>query len=162
MQVSRRALAIAVATVGVAAAAWLVWPRRPPSDEERIRAAVDAMALGAEDRDVAAIVEHVSDVYRGEGGTKDELRALLFQYLRGAEFVSATIRGFHVDVQGDQADAVFRVILARVRGTQDVKEADVVNAGAHEIKAHFVREGSEWRLARASQREIPAAQALLP
>ena len=162
MEISGRTLAIGIAVLGVGGAVWLVWPRHPPSDEERIREAIEAMARGAEDRDVSAIAEHVSESYRGEAGTKDELKGLLFHFLHGADFVSVVLRGVHVDVQGDQADVVLRVVLARVKGAPEVKESDVVNAGAHEIKAHFVREKDEWRVSQAAQREITPGQALLP
>src|SRR5579863_4626712 len=108
----RRTLAILVAAAGIALAAWLLWPKHPLSDEERIRLVVDAMARGAEEKNVAAILDHVSDKYRGEAGSKDELRGMLFAFLRNADFLSASIRSFSVEVQGAAADATFRVVLA--------------------------------------------------
>jgi hypothetical protein len=157
----RRTLAIVVAVVGIGIAAWLLWPRHPLTDEEKIRLTIEAMAHGAEEKNVAAILDHVSDRYRGEAGSKEDLRGMLFGYLRSSDFVSAVIRGLSVEAQGDAADVTFRVILARVR-TPEVKESDVINAGAHEIRAQLVKEDGEWRVSKATQKEIPVGEALLP
>jgi hypothetical protein len=162
VQISRRTAAVLVATVAVAVAAWLVSPRHEPTDEEQIAAAVQAMATGAEERNPAVILEHVSEGYRGEAGSKDDLRGLLFGYLRNAEFVSVLIRGLRINVEGDGADVSLRAILTRVRATSEVKASDVASAGALEFKTRFVREGGKWRVNQASRREIAVTDAILP
>lgn len=159
--VNRRTLGAIALVTGIAVAAWIAWPRRAMSDEDRIRAAIDAMASAAEKRDIGGILEHVSERYRGEGGGRDELRGYLFGYLRRAEFVAVVVRAPRIERRGDEADASFRVIFTRVQAGAEVREGDIASAGAHAIDARFVREDGRWRVDRATRREIGFAEAIL-
>ncbi len=158
----RRAIAVAILIGGAAVAAWLLWPRPPASDEDRIRRLVDEMAQAAEKKDIGGILEHVSERYRGESTDKDGLRGTLFVYLRGAQFVSVIVRGLTIDVKGDEADAKMRVLLTRAKVTQELRVEDLIQSGAHRIEAGFAREGTEWKVVKASRRDIPFAQAIAP
>ncbi len=92
-----------------AIAAWVFWPRA--SEEDRVRAVVNAVAAGAETGDVGDIMDHVSARYRGseQGFGMDErtLRAgLALQFMRRGP-IGVVLSPIDVTVSGATAHARF-------------------------------------------------------
>jgi hypothetical protein len=82
------------------------------------------------------------------------------EVLRG-EWVSATIAGARVRVDGDLAWANVDVLLARGAGKDKPLEAILPGeASAHRLRCRLEREGKEWRIVEASWREVGLGEAL--
>ncbi len=158
---SRRAV-LAVVAAALAAAVLGLWRRwrEPPSDEERIAALFADAARAVEEKRVGDAVEAVSERYRGEGLDRRGVKQLLLaQVLRG-EWVSVTVAGTRVRLEGDAAEAVVDVVLAR--SGKGARLADLLpeQASANRIACRLEREGREWRVVSASRRPISLAEAL--
>lgn len=85
-----------------------------PSDEERIRSAIEAMKSAAEARQPAGVLAEVADDFTGNGGEldRDALgRFLKIQFLRN-ETVGVGLGPITVDVDGNRATAKFDVTLS--------------------------------------------------
>ncbi len=158
---SRRTLAAAALglAAGGALALWRPW-RKPPGDEERIAALFVEAARAAEEKRVGDAVEAVSERYRGEGLDKRGVKQLLAYLIARGEWVSATVAGTSVRVEGGSAEAVVDVVLARSgKGT---RLADLLpeQASANRLTCRLEREGKAWRVVSAARRPISLAEAL--
>jgi hypothetical protein len=150
----RRAVAGAVLVVGAAVAVWLLWPRTPRSDEELIRETIGRMCGSASQKDVGGILEHVSDGYRGEGGSKDELKGYLLGYLLRSDIVSVLPGRVEVEVRGSTARARLAVVLARVPLKTAAEASPGSLAGSHYIETELAKEADgRWRVQTASRRD---------
>lgn len=158
---SRRTLA--AAAVGLAAAGalalWRPW-REPPRDEERIAALFLEAARAAEEKRVGDAVEAVSERYRGEGLDKRGLKQMLAVLLMRGEWVSATVAGTSVRVEGDAAEAVVDVVLARSGTGASLADLLPEQASANRLTCRLEREGKKWRVVSAARRPISLAEAL--
>lgn len=159
---SRRAV-LAVVAAALAAAAvlglWRPW-REPPGDEERIGALFVDAARAVEEKRVGDAMEAVSERYRGEGLDRRGVKQLLLaQVLRG-QWVSVTVAGTRIRLEGDAAEAVVDVVLAR--SGKGARLADLLpeQANVDRITCRLEREGSAWRVISASRRPISLAEAL--
>jgi len=154
---NRRIAAVAVAALGLALAAWLLWPKKPADDEALIRQAIDRMAQKAGERDVGGILEHVSARYVGEGGAKRELRRYLLGYLLRSEVVAALPANVQLTEppQDGKAKVSFVVLLARTPASkaEDLRAEELV--GSHRIEAAMEKEDGVWRAVGA--RRSPAS-----
>ena len=104
---SRRTLAVAAAALAVALALglWRPW-REPPGDEERIVTLFLEAARAAEEKRVGDAVEGVSERYRGEGLDRRGVKRLVAAQMLRGEWVSVTVAGTRVKLEGDAAEAV--------------------------------------------------------
>ncbi len=117
MRTSRNVLTF-LAVVLLALAGVLAWRamRHVPTDEERIRALVDATARAVEEKKPGTVMEGVSERFRADGMDRRELRQLVtFEVLRGS-WNAVVPLSTQVTVSGDRAEAV--VDAALVRGGQ--------------------------------------------
>ncbi len=150
----RRRLFVAVALAGAVALVWKLWPRHQ-SDEDQIRALVADVARKAGEKDVSGVMEHVSEGYRGEGGDKRELKAMLLGYLlrSGVVAVLPSRLEFTRPPAGDQAAISFVVALARTpaQNAADLPADQLL--GSHQIAAELTREDGTWRVTRAERRQ---------
>jgi len=158
--VSRRTLAAAAAALAVVGLAlWRPW-REPPGDEERIAALFLDAARAVEEKRVGDAVEAVSERYRGEGLDRRGVKQLVAaQVLRG-EWVSVTVAGTRVRLDGDAAEAVVDVVLAR--SGKGARLADLLpeQASASRLTCRLEREAGEWRIVSAARRPVSLAEAL--
>lgn len=158
---SRRTLAVAAAALAVAVALglWRPW-REPPGDEERIVALFLDAARAVEEKRVGDAVEAVSERYRGEGQDRRGVKQLVAaQVLRG-EWVSVTVAGTRVKLEGDAAEAVVDVVLAR--SGKGARLADLLpeQASANRLTCRLEREAGDWRVVSAARRPISLGEAL--
>jgi hypothetical protein len=160
--VSRRTLLAAVA-LGAAAlgAVALLRSRPPPADEERVRALFDDAARAAADRRVSDAVAGVSERFRGHGLDRAGVKQLVaFHVLRG-EWVSATVAGARIAIDGDRALANVDAVLARGSGKGKALQALLPGeASAHRFSCRLEREGEGWRVVGAEWRPVSLAEAI--
>jgi hypothetical protein len=158
---SRRTVGVLVAVfVGVAggAAAWLLVGRPKPTDEEQIRSIFSAAARAVEEKRASEAVAAVSERFSGDGLDKRELRRFIAaQVLRG-EWVSVTVAGARVRVEGDAAEAVVDVVMARSGKGRRLADLLPADASANRITCRLLRESGSWRVVAASRRVIALAE----
>ncbi len=152
----RRVAAVAVVLAGVGLCAWLLWPAKPLSGEEAVRAVIADIAAKAEKKDPSGIVEHVSERYRGEAGDRQELKRYLAAYILRSDWVSVVTANVKVALEGDKAHVSLAVLLAR-SPAKTAAQAQEALVGSHYIEADLEREGAEWKIVAATRREASAA-----
>jgi len=149
----KRIAAIVALVSGVGLAAWILWPSPPDDDEALLKEAVTAMARGASEKDLPGVLDHVSETYKGEGGTRQELKRYLFGYVRSSEWVSVVPTRIEiVSLEGTSAEVTLVALMLRgpAKDEAEVRQDDVV--GAHRIDARFEKEDGEWRVVGAKRR----------
>jgi len=159
--VSLRTAALLLAAAALAAAVAL-WARRaPPGDAQAIRALFDDAARAASERRVSDAVAGVSEAFAGHGLDRRGVKQLVaFQVVRG-EWVSVTIAGASIAVEGDAARANVDAVLAR--GGASAKPLAALlpgEASAHRFACRLAREEDGWRVVAAEWRPIDLAAAL--
>jgi hypothetical protein len=132
-----------------------------PTDEEAIRALFEEAARAAEERRPGDAVEALSRRFEGHGLDRDGVKRLVaFEVLRG-EWVSVTVAGARVAVDGDRARAVVDAVLARGSGKGKAIEALIPGeASAHRFRLALERERDGWRVVAAEWRGIGLAEAI--
>ncbi|HSN89701.1 MAG TPA: hypothetical protein VLS93_00600 [Anaeromyxobacteraceae bacterium] len=158
-----RRLAIAAAALAVAAAAALVASRllsEPASEEDRIRAAFEEAARAAGEKRVGDAVAIVSERFRGQGLDRQGVKQLVaYQALRG-EWVSVSVAGVEVAVEGEAARATLDLVLARSGAGKALADLLPAEASAWRIECGLEVEEGEWRVVEASWRPVALAEAL--
>ena len=158
-----RRLAIAAAALALVAGAALLVSRllaEPVSEEDRIRAAFAEAALAAGEKRVADAVAMVSERFRGQGLDRQGVKQLVaYQALRG-EWVSVTIAGAEVAVDGQVARATVDLVLARSGVGKALSDLLPAEASAWRIDCGLELEEGEWRVVEADWRPVALAEAL--
>ena len=153
----RRVLTLLAVAAAAGLAALLVaraW-REPPTDEALVRALFVAAASAAQDRQVSEVVAGVSARFAGGGLDREGARRLVaFHVLRG-EWVSVTISGAEIAVEGDRARANVDAVLAR-GGAKGKPLAALLpgEASAHRFAFRLEREAEGWRVVGAEWRPV--------
>jgi hypothetical protein len=161
--VSRRTVLLAAAVaLLVTGAALLVGRlgRTPPTDEELIRAVFDDAAKAAEEKRVSDAVAAVSERFASSGLDRHGVKQLVaFQVLRGG-WVSVSVAGARIRVEGDRARANVDAVLAR--GAKGTPLAALVpgEASAHRFACRLEREPDGWRIVEATWRAVDLAEAI--
>jgi hypothetical protein len=138
------------------AAAWLLWPRKPVSDVDRVRGVVAEVARLAGEKDVGGMLEHVGERYRGEPGDRNALRQLLVVTLRRADWVSVIPARLEVAVAGDRAKASFVALLLRGPAKSEGEVRPEELAGSYAFEVEFERAGDRWLAIDARRRDARA------
>ncbi len=135
----------------VAAAILLLWPREKDDPEEKIRRKVVQMARAAEQKDVAFVMEQVSETFRGgDGFTKQELKGfLLGQILRG-NWVRVFVADMKVTVNGGSADFQGKFVFGRSEAARLEELAKESVMGSYRVDAKLALESGEWRFVSAT------------
>ena len=162
MTVSRRSLAAALALVA-GAAGWAAWQRLSapaPSDEDRIRALFEQAARAVEEKRVSDAVSAVSERFSGEGLDRHGVKQLIAAQVFRGEWVSVSVAGSRVRVEGDAASAAVDVVMARSGKGTRLSDLLPQDARANRFDCRLEREGGDWRVVSASRRPISLAEAL--
>jgi hypothetical protein len=158
---STRSLAIAAAVAMVAVAAVRLLGREERTDEELIQALFEEAAKAAGEKRVGDAVEGISERFQGSGLDKRGVKQLVaFHVLRG-EWVSVSVAGARVRVDGARARASVDAVLAR--GSAKGKSLAALlpgEASAHRFDCALEREDDGWRIVEASWRPVPLGDAL--
>lgn len=159
---TRRAVVVAAAALAVGAAVAVAarLAREPPSDEERIRGLFLAAARAVEEKRVGDAVEAVSARFHGEGLDRRGVKQVIAAHVLRGQWLSVTVAGTQVRVDGDAAEARVDVVMAR--SGKGARLADLLpeQASASRFGCRLEREEGEWRVVTASRRPITLAEAL--
>lgn len=158
-----RNVAIAAAVAALLGGGFLAWRalRPAPTDEEQIRALVDATARAVEAKRPGDAVASVSERFRGQGMDRRELRQFItYNAMRGSwnAVVPVAVR---VDVQGDRAEAVVDAALVQGARAEGIAAVLPANADTWRIEIALEREPEGWRVVTARWRPIDVAEGLL-
>jgi hypothetical protein len=166
MTTRRVALAALAAFVlaGAGAGAWTAWRRAgpPPTDEALVRALLADAARAAGEKRPGAVVDALSEAFRGPGGMDREeaRRVVVGAVLRGG-WVSASIGGVALAIDGDVGRANVDVVLARGTGAGKALAALLPGeASVHRFGLALAREPDGWRVVLASWRPVKLSDAL--
>jgi len=132
----------------------------PETDEERIRGLFSRAAVAAEERRVGDVVEGVSERFAEGGLDKGGLKRFVAGMVLRGEWVSVTIGGIAVAVEGDAARANVDVVTARSGKGRALADLVPQEATAQRITCRLEREPDGWRVVRARWSAIPLAEAL--
>ena len=112
------------------------------SDEQQVRAVIDAVETAAEARDASDVLEHVADNYADSNGfDKTQLRNFLRGYLLAHPKLEllVTVESLEFPVDG-LAQAVISIT------TVELTDPDM-----QRLKVEFRRSGSAWQVARVER-----------
>ncbi len=152
---SARRIVPIVAALAAAGLLLLLWPKGEQPPEEQVRRVVVSMTRYAEEKDVQAILEHVSDRFRADQGMgKQELK----QYLAAQLFRNRWVRVFTTDLEvkatsPTTVEMTGRFIFGRsdAKTLEELAKESVVDS--YQIDARFEREeDGVWRAAWAKYR----------
>jgi hypothetical protein len=150
----RSVLLAAAGLVGLAVAAALLWPRSR-SPEEQVRAAVREMEEGAEKRDLARVLDQVSESFRSPslGDRADLKRLLVGEFFRGGGIRVATLQSEVRPEADGRIRFLGRLAVARAggQGLAAVTEGELRQL---HVDALFADEGGHWRVVEAMVRPV--------
>jgi len=147
-------LALALAVAGPAGC------RKAESDEDRIRGIFARAATAAEEKRIGDVVAEVSESFRAGDLDRDGARRLAAGVILRGGWVSASISGTTVRVEGDQAAAVVDVVLARGSGGAALAALTPGEASVHRFDVRLAREPDGWRVTAAKWAPAELADAL--
>lgn len=144
----------------VALVAWGRLRRAPRTDEEQVRALLDETARAVEEKRVADAVTSVSERFAGGGLDRRGVKQLVaFHVLRG-QWVSASVAGARVRVEGDRARATVDAVLSRGAPGKALEALLPGEASVHRFALRLEREAEGWRIVEASWRPVTLTDAL--
>jgi hypothetical protein len=147
-------LALALLAAGLVL---FLWPNHEPPVQEAITRKIIAMTRAAEEKDVAEVLEGVSERFKaGRGWGKEQVRGVLVaQVLRG-QWVRIFHTGLEVtEVSPTRGDFSVRFIFARseARELEQLARESVVDAWS--VEGSFEKEADgEWRVVEARDRRL--------
>jgi hypothetical protein len=161
MRISRNVAIILLAVLAALACIVAIRAfRRGPSDEDRIRALVEAAARGVEARKPAEVMAGVSERFQGQGMSHAELRQLVtFQVLRGSWNAVVPIVN-RVTVTGDAAEAVVDAALVRGARGEGLLGKMPESGDTWRFELGLAREPGGWKVVTARWRPIGAVEGL--
>jgi hypothetical protein len=156
-------LAALVIVVGIIAYALSGGSEDDP--EAQIREAIEEAVEAAQERDLGALMDRVSERFASRGMDRDALKGLLFVQLRRGDWRRVFLVNTEIDI--DPSDTTARVrtaaVLATGDQTLDLEDLMATDAGAYEFDLSFALEEDEvWRVTAASYRAATNLKSLLP
>ena len=126
---------------------------KPLSEEDQVRAAVGGLEAAARARNVKGLKEFVSDSYSdGQGNKKADVGALVTYYFFQHPQVHVLSRIVSLEL-GEAGKAQVQVAAALAgTGFSTAEELIKLSADIYRFDFTFVREGKDWRIARAAWR----------
>lgn len=140
------------ATVALLLASMLAGCGDPATPEARVRAVVAEAEQAAEARDVSALLEHVSESYRGgDGGGRDELSLQVRGWLVMHPSVHLLTRVENVEFPYRDYARVQLTVGALAREAAGATAFDLA-ADVHDVVLELRLEDDAWRVVRAEWR----------
>ncbi len=140
MKIFFLALVVAIASPFVSE-----WFTQPKTDADKIRAAIQQIARGAEQADIQMCMEPFSNQYEDkEGMDKRNIQAILWNHFRKRGPIMVWLGDIDVAVENNAATAQFDVGLAE--GEQGSAVPWPVSADVLSFYMDFVHEDGEWRV----------------
>lgn len=137
------------------------WPRTPETPEDLIRRQVIRMARAAEQQDLSAVLEGISERFRGpESGGRQEVKQLLAAQLFRRNWVRVFVADQQVTlISPTEAEFVGKFVLGGAEATELKTLAQESVVGSYEIKGKLAQEGDgQWRFVTASYRQLAPGQ----
>ncbi|HEX8438154.1 hypothetical protein [Archangium sp.] len=140
-----------------AGAVLALWPREEPGVKEAITRKVVQMTDAAERKDMAELMEGVSDTFQsGEGWNKQQVKGVLVgQVLRGS-WVRVFVKDLNVtEVNPTRGDVQMKIIFGRSEADQLENLARESVLSAYLIEGTFEKQDDgEWRVIQARHRSL--------
>jgi hypothetical protein len=157
MTLSRGHVLGVVLALLAAGAVLAFWPHEEPGVKEAITRKVVQMTDAAERKDMAELMEGVSDNFHsGEGWSKQDVKGVLLgQVLRG-NWVRVFVRDLQVtEVNPSRGDVQVKIIFGRSEAEQLEQLAQDSVLSAYLIEGTFEKQDDgEWRVVRAQHRSL--------
>jgi hypothetical protein len=157
-----RVIGVALALL-VGGGVLLLWPREEPSVEEAIQRKIISMTRSAEEKNVAALMEGVSERFQsGQGWKKEQLRGVLVgQVLRGQWVRIFTTELSVMEVSPRRGDFTVKFIFHRSEAQELAQIARESVLNAWEVAGTFEKEqDGEWRVVEARHRQLAPTELL--
>jgi len=122
----------------------------PMSDEQQVRAVLEAMELAAQDRSLSAVMQHVSPNYSDSKANdfKAVQRLVQLQFLRNQN-INIFSKVSELEIIDNAATV--EMSLAMTSGKLDLSdESNRLRADTFRFSLLFIKEKSDWRLQSAS------------
>jgi len=135
------------------AAGWFA-TRPRGTDEEQIRRLLEQARSAAASKNLGLALSVLSEEYRGEGGSKNEVRLLLLQAFRDIP-IRADFELTSLSISGDSAaaEALVRVRLRSQDGTAtDLETSATLRFQREDHRRLLIYPVREWRLVEANVR----------
>ncbi len=147
----RRSLALGVVALAAGAGAYVLWPRRASSPEEQVRAAVREVQQGLGARDMARVLDQVSEAFHSPtlGDRTDLRRLVLAEGMRGSGLRVVTLQAEVLPEPDGRLRWRGRVAAARAGGAglSAITEGELRQ---FHVDALFADEQGHWRLVDAT------------
>jgi hypothetical protein len=156
--VSRLFLLVVVLLLG-AFAAVIIATRTRPGDADRIRSMFQDAARAAEEHRIDDVVRGLSERFAGHGLDKGGARRLVALHVLRGSWVSVTVAGERVLVEGDRARAAVDVVMSRSGKGTPLAELLPETASVHRFELHLARERDGWKVTEARWRRASLAEA---
>ncbi|MGQ0507245.1 MAG: hypothetical protein ACT4TC_18220 [Myxococcaceae bacterium] len=154
MSIDRTKLIAIVAGLVVAALVYVLWPKSEDDPAALIQRKVIQMARSAEKKDVAFIHQQLSEQFRAQGMSKQEVKGFLAAQILRGNWLRVFVENTSVDVKGAEADFQGKFIFGRseAKTISELTRESVM--GSYRIDAKLVKESDgEWRFIFATWRE---------
>ncbi len=157
MTLSRGQVLGVVLALLAAGAVLFFWPRGQPGVKEAITRKVVQMTAAAERKDMAELMEGVSENFQtGDGWDKRQVKGVLLgQVLRGS-WVRVFVRDLQItEVNPSRGDVQVKIIFGRSEAEQLEQLAQDSVLSAYLIEGTFERQDDgEWRVVQAKHRSL--------
>jgi hypothetical protein len=155
-----------LAAGGVALAlvvAFFAWPKKKLTPEQLIEQHCVQLVRSAEERDVAAMMERISEKFRSpDGWTRQEVKQFLVGQLLRESWVRIFMSDLVVELAApDKAVARGKFVFGRSDATSLKELAKDSVMSAYQLELEFTREGDgEWRVTREQHRRLAPEELL--
>ena len=131
------------------------------TDADKIKAAVNDMAEGAQAKDFARVKKHIAKEYRDPSGNDyDALKAMmLYQFMQQGD-LSIFLRRQQVEVAGDRAKMSVKAVISRGPKVSDIKDVGQTDSGGFIFDLSFEKRGGDWLLVSAVWRQVSVLEAM--
>jgi len=114
----------------------------PTSDEQQVRALIDAVETAAEARDASDVLEHVADDFADSGGLdKTQLRDFLRGYFLAHPKLELAV---NIESLEFPVDGLAQAVIG-------VTTVELTDPNLQRLKVEFRRSGAGWQVARADR-----------
>jgi hypothetical protein len=148
--ISARSIAI-VAALAAAVLVLVLWPKKPLSPEDEIRALVGRCVTAAEEKNVSGISDVMAPEFSGpSGASRDEVKSLIaYQVLRGNP--GAVVFNPSLDVTAaSPTSGTFSGKFVFARG----KEPGAAQLSAYQIEAKLEKRDGKWLVLSANYKQL--------
>ncbi len=142
-------------------AALVISCKKPMTDEEVIKQIIIDTGDLAEKKDIKGILSYVSESYKdAEGYGRDDIKGILFVYFRQHERIGVYVRHVDVEVGGDSAEAIVKLIFTGGEEPEGVGDVVPSSGSGYQLDLKLKREDGDWMVVRAKWTDIGFVEAL--